>query len=259
MLEILRDKRLLIFDLDGTVADTESLHWEAYNILLEKQGTHLDEADILRYIGRPEREIYADIERDKGIKINVDEFLTARTALYLRLTEERGLQPYKYFKELLALNGKGVLPPAILLSAQMPYVADAVIKRLGADGFFPDDLRFFAHNGKITKRGVLADINAYIGFGEDGKVFSKNPYTRFDAVSISFREALKGAHASSALSGSDGIKNFANEIKNSEAVLFEDAPSVLEFAVANGFYTVGVEHSLNVGKIKADVKLTYIL
>lgn len=52
-------KRAVIFDFDGVVADTESLHWQAFQTILEPMGLGMSwEAYLEEYIGYDDRDAF---------------------------------------------------------------------------------------------------------------------------------------------------------------------------------------------------------
>ena len=68
--KMLGEKRAYIFDLDGTLADTERIHWEAHNQVLKKRfGIEVDLDHIFSYLGKPESVFLKLIEKDYGIDI----------------------------------------------------------------------------------------------------------------------------------------------------------------------------------------------
>jgi len=73
---ILKDKKVFVMDFDGTIADTESLHWITYNPLLKKYGVEFTEADVHKYssIGCTEVQIYAEIKKDFNIDFDNNDF-----------------------------------------------------------------------------------------------------------------------------------------------------------------------------------------
>lgn len=159
-LPLLKNADLFIFDLDGTIADTETLHWEAYNVLLQrKYKIKLKEQDIKRYIGNSEISIYKMIERDYHININDQEFLKERLKIYMQLVEERNLQPFKWVQDFQdMIEGR----PVLLLTSQVPEVVDTLLSHWHLDKLIPKEWRISAHNGRITKGEVFANPFDYI-------------------------------------------------------------------------------------------------
>lgn len=207
LLEFLADKKLLLFDVDGTMAETEPLHWEAYNVLLAEQGIHLSDEDVLRYMGNPEIRIYDMIRADHGAAIDDQEFLRQRLAIYLRLVEERDLRPFDYLIPLL--NCERDVPKA-LVTSQRPEIVDAMLERWGIAGFFPKECRISCSSGTPSKGDVYAEPYRYV-FGP------------------------------MACDGS-GMADYADA---AQVVVFEDADHAIAKARAAGLSTVGIRGALN--------------
>ena len=75
--DILLEKELFIFDMDGTITDTEPLHFLSYQRTLAElfPGFVLTEEEFLScYVGHPETEIYALLQKAHGIVFADDVF-----------------------------------------------------------------------------------------------------------------------------------------------------------------------------------------
>ncbi len=58
----MRRNRGLLFDLDGTLTDSDHLHFAAFNVLLAREGRQLDREDFRKHvIGRANAEIFAGL------------------------------------------------------------------------------------------------------------------------------------------------------------------------------------------------------
>lgn len=101
----------LIFDLDGTLADTMPLHLEAWNEIGEKHGLFLSHEDHLKYAGMPTKMITEKLAKEKGIEVDSDEFTRQKETLF---TTQK-LQKVQPIKAVLAFlhNLDGKLPMAI--------------------------------------------------------------------------------------------------------------------------------------------------
>ena len=59
--------RAIIFDLDGTLADTEPLHFEAFARVLHAEGIELDRGEYYRrLLGLDDRDCFATVLRENG-------------------------------------------------------------------------------------------------------------------------------------------------------------------------------------------------
>lgn len=98
---LLMSSQVIIFDFDGTIADTEKYSWIAHNKALEKYGVQLTNEDIKRYIGNNDKIIFANIEKDFNIKLDFETHFRKRIALYVSTIIESNLQPFSYVYEIL--------------------------------------------------------------------------------------------------------------------------------------------------------------
>lgn len=161
---LLSGVKLCVFDMDGTMADTESLHWEAYNrLLVKKYGIALKDEDISRYIGNPEVRIYRMIENDYHIVIDTQSFLKERIQVYLQLVREKKLPLFDWVGDFISAC-KNV--PVMLLTSQVPEVVDDLMTYFGLDDFIPKNMRISVHDGVVTKAQVFENPSKYAGINE---------------------------------------------------------------------------------------------
>ena len=154
---LLKGKKVFIFDLDGTLAETESLHWEAYNELLAQYDVHLTDEAIGRYIGHSEVQIYEMIKRDYGISFNDEIFLRTRIEKYLQLVKKRKLKPFDFAFDLLKTQNVC----KILVTSQIPPVVERLLSHWGLEDSFA--YQYCCHDGTYTKKEIYKNINRYIG------------------------------------------------------------------------------------------------
>lgn len=118
----------VLFDMDGTLVDTERLWWEAVEQIAGRPLTETDQPDVLgrpvehtaawlgTTTGRPEADIAAELHREFAARVRT------------------GIVPRPGALDLLdALAAAGV--PAALVTASPRAVADVVLDALGADRF----------------------------------------------------------------------------------------------------------------------------
>lgn len=180
--KLLDDKRCYIFDLDGTLADTERLHWVAHNQILKKEyGIEVSHEKILSYLGKPEEVFLGLIEQDYNIKIEDKEKYSkkrAKLAIKIILKESK---PFEFIKEVLQDN-LGI--KIFLVSAQNKSVAVKILKKWGFDSYFGESNSLYCDklhpvksdyydeilrrlpNCKPEEVILFEDVNKYLAIGK---------------------------------------------------------------------------------------------
>lgn len=163
---LLSGREAFIFDLDGTIADTEVFHWKAYNVLLSSYGVKLKNEDIKKYIGNTESLIYEMIKKDFKIEFSNEEFLMKRLDLYFKFLEEEGLKPFLYFTEMLHIypNAK-----YLMLTSQKEEVAEKLLKYWNLTSRFEKVLS--VSNTAFNKKDVIRNVNKYFNVNKKNIVF----------------------------------------------------------------------------------------
>ncbi len=149
--KILGNKRAYIFDLDGTIADTERIHWEAHNQLLKKKfGVEVDIQHIYSYLGKPETVFIKEIERDYNINIGGDngkgyeKYFKERNKIAEKLILSKS-HPFPFMQEVLA-DTFGI--SIFLVSAQNRHLILKMLKAYGLLGKFSDTNTFVVEGNK---------------------------------------------------------------------------------------------------------------
>jgi HAD superfamily hydrolase (TIGR01509 family) len=87
--------RAIIFDLDGTLADTEPLHYEAFAQALRPEGIELSrDYYFRRLIGYNDRDCFAILLLDKGTpgtEARIAELVERKAAAYMKMLANRDL------------------------------------------------------------------------------------------------------------------------------------------------------------------------
>lgn len=124
----------VIFDLDGTLVDSEPNYYEAGRRTLAEYGVpDLTWAEHERYVGISTRETIADWRVRYGLEAPVSELLAVKNRRYLELARA-GTRVYpemRTFVELLA--GAGV-PMAVASGSSLPAI-EAVLSGTGLDAY----------------------------------------------------------------------------------------------------------------------------
>ncbi|MFE0203563.1 HAD family hydrolase [Streptomyces sp. NPDC058985] len=122
----------VIFDLDGTLVDSEPNYYEAGRLTLAEYGVEdFTWADHETYVGISTQETVADWKRRYALTAAVEELLAVKNRHYLELarTSARAYPEMRKLVEWLA--GEGV--PLAVASGSSPEAIGAILARTGLD------------------------------------------------------------------------------------------------------------------------------
>ncbi|MEU3148117.1 MULTISPECIES: HAD family phosphatase [unclassified Streptomyces] len=126
------DALAVVFDLDGTLVDSEPNYYEAGRLTLAEHGVpDFSWAEHERYVGISTRETITDWRERYGLHASVEELLEVKNGHYLRLA---GASTHVYpemrrFVELLAADGV----PMAVASGSSPGAIGAILAGTGLD------------------------------------------------------------------------------------------------------------------------------
>ena len=187
---ILDEDCAFLFDLDGTLADTERYHWFAYNELLKKQNLSLKKTDMCRYIGNPEREIYKKIREEYSANIDDETFLNERLDTFKELIKRTCLKPYLFISELLdAFKSHRDM---YIVSSQRPEIIEFVLEELNLDSYFEKANIFSCHDNRFSKKDIYRDPDKFfkknyksiVLFEDSDEFLALGKYYGFSTVGI---------------------------------------------------------------------------
>jgi HAD superfamily hydrolase (TIGR01509 family) len=124
----------VIFDLDGTLLDSEPNYYLADQQLLARYGIDFTEADKRRYIGGSNMDMMNDLVRRYGLTATPEALAAEKNQIYLALAEANTpvYAPMKRFLDLLVARSM----PVAVASGSAPEVIARLLKAVGlADTF----------------------------------------------------------------------------------------------------------------------------
>ncbi len=102
----------LLFDLDGTLADTMPIHLAAWHAATRRYGVDITDDMILARTGMPTVRVTAELNRVYGWDLEPTQVKAAKDKAYARLKPQLGLKPIAPVYEL-AQTYRGQLPMAV--------------------------------------------------------------------------------------------------------------------------------------------------
>lgn len=124
--------KALIFDCDGTLADTMPLHWQAWQVITTKHGVTFPEARFYALGGVPSRHILQMLREEQRLSIDPIAVSREKEEEYLKLMAQVG--PIHEVVEI-AKQHAGKLPMAVASGGTRPVI-EKVLRHLAIREFF---------------------------------------------------------------------------------------------------------------------------
>ncbi len=198
--KILDEKELFIFDLDGTVCDTEPCHHAAYVRTIESlcPGHTIPAEEFLsEYVGHSETEIYSLLKKNKGIDFDDALFFETRINNLFDIVRERNLDCAPFYRQLekeyphskfIALTSQRVS----VLERFKEFIDYGKIKEFISVADLP-----------YGKKDVLRDTEKYLGYPQSKCVIFEDFAPTLRAAKENGVYAVGSCHDFNALSSDD--------------------------------------------------------
>lgn len=122
----------LIFDCDGTLADTMPLHWRAWQAVISRHGLNFTEERFYSLGGIPSREIIQALGREQGLALDHLAIAREKEDTYLPLIEQ--VEPINAIVGLVRENHR--VRPMAVASGGTHRVIERVLEHLDIRQFF---------------------------------------------------------------------------------------------------------------------------
>lgn len=130
----LQDNEALLFDCDGTLADTMPAHYRAWLHMAEHHGLQFDEDDFYAMGGRPTDAIVQFLADEAGISVNVAAAAAMKEDAFLR--EVKAVEPILPVIEVVRRSYKRV--PMAVVTGGYQDVCQQILTHLGIRDYFDD-------------------------------------------------------------------------------------------------------------------------
>ena len=130
--ELLMIPKGLIFDCDGTLADTMPLHWRAWSLIAQRYGLHFPEDRFYSLGGVPSRDILKLLAEEQGRSLDHIAVAHEKDEAYLLLMTQA--EPIHAVVEI-AKEHHGKIPMAVASGGSQKIICD-VLEHLGIRHLF---------------------------------------------------------------------------------------------------------------------------
>ena len=113
----------LIFDCDGTLADTMPLHWHAWKLITQRHGLHFPEDRFYSLGGVPSRDILKMLAEEQGRSLDHIAVAHEKENAYLPLMAQ--VEPIHAVVEIARANA-GRIPMAVASGGTQPIICDVL-------------------------------------------------------------------------------------------------------------------------------------
>lgn len=128
----MREIKGIVFDCDGTLADTMPLHWKAWSTITQKHGLHFPEQRFYALGGVPSRDILAMLCKEQGLDLDCLAVAKEKEDAYMPFLPE--VQPIAVVVAVAEAN-HGRLPMAVA-SGGIKHVIEQVLEHLKIRHYF---------------------------------------------------------------------------------------------------------------------------
>ncbi|HTP26739.1 MAG TPA: HAD family phosphatase, partial [Anaeromyxobacteraceae bacterium] len=122
----------VIFDVDGTLLDSEENYYLADRRLLERYGIEFTREEKRRYVGTGNRDMMADIKRRYGISESAEELVTQKNSIYLEIAAQDTRVYPEVARLVYLLRSEGI--PIAAASGSSPQVLRLLLASVGLAG-----------------------------------------------------------------------------------------------------------------------------
>jgi beta-phosphoglucomutase family hydrolase len=113
----------LVFDCDGTLADTMPLHWRAWQVIAKKYKLHFPEDRFYALGGVPSRDILQMLAKEQGVTFDHIEAAHEKENAYLPMMSQ--VEPIHAVVEIAQAN-YGKIPMAVASGGTQPIIVQVL-------------------------------------------------------------------------------------------------------------------------------------
>jgi len=113
----------LIFDCDGTLADTMPLHWHAWQVITQRHNFHFSEDRFYSLGGVPSQDILKMLAEEQGVSLDHIAVATEKESVYIPLISK--VEPVQAIVQI-AQASYGKVPMAVASGGTQKIICDVL-------------------------------------------------------------------------------------------------------------------------------------
>ena len=159
--------KAILFDFDGTLVNSEIIHFQCWNQVLSQYGLAIDYDTYLREVaGIPALEYAESIISKNGFGVPAETMIENAKAIYSGLMSPRDIEFMPYALDSLQyFHEKGF--PMALVTGSVRSQVDPILKEKGIKSFFKTSITFDdVANSKPDPEGYLQAVE-FLGFDKE--------------------------------------------------------------------------------------------
>ena len=210
--EIIKNKKVILMDFDGTITDTEPLNYLTWVKCLEPYGIQFTKEQFKQIVGRPISSIADYFQEQYPDSFDRDEFLS-KVSDYVRIFMDIEKQVYvpmfDYVKDILAYKDK----QKIVVSNQTRPLIDNMLSKWGVQGEFTRIISCM--DEKLNKLDIYDKCQEYFGVPATDCVLCEDMQVYLDAGK---------AHGMATI----GIQHSYNTVKNADIIITPNGSQIAQ-------------------------------
>lgn len=121
--------RCVIFDMDGVIVDSESIHITSEKVLFRSLGMHIDDEEHFSFVGTTSVNMWQQLKQKYGLKGTIPELIALEHKAYWDyLKKEKNLKPIAFVKKLVRQLSKMKIKLIVASSSPLNQIEYILVK-----------------------------------------------------------------------------------------------------------------------------------